>query len=75
MSEKLVKIGDLARTLNILPSTIHFYTQQGLLLYSATTQGGYRLYELTTASRRIKTIQQLQFKKRLTLDEIKKVLK
>lgn len=75
MSEKLVKIGDLARTLNILPSTIHYYTQQGLLAFSATTQGGYRLYEINGAMRRIKTIQQLQSKKRLTIEEIKQALK
>lgn len=75
MSEKLVKIGDLARTLNILPSTIHYYTQQGLLTFNATTQGGYRLYDLSGASRRIKTIQQLQLKKRLTIEEIKRALK
>jgi DNA-binding transcriptional MerR regulator len=75
MPAKLVKIGDLAKELRLLPSTIHFYTQQGLLRFATTTRGGYRLYHLARASQRLKTIQHLQNKKRLTINEIKRTLR
>lgn len=67
----LLKIGELAKEINKLPSTIHFYTQEGLLKPQSLTKGGYRLYERQYAIRTIKQIEKLQNQKRLTIEEIK----
>lgn len=70
--EKLIKIGELARSARVLTSTIHFYTQEGLLKFAKVTPGGYRLYDSDVSLRRLQKIQTLQTKKRLTIAEIKK---
>ncbi|MFW0837858.1 MAG: MerR family transcriptional regulator [Candidatus Komeilibacteria bacterium] len=70
-----IKIGQLAKRVGCLPSTIHFYTQEGLLTVAGTTRGGYRLYEEKYALDRIERIHKLKTKQRLTLAEIKKVLR
>ena len=70
----LVKIGELARRFSVLPSTIHFYTQEGLLKADSVSRGGYRLYDLDKALSRLQKIVWLQSKKRLTIGEIKKLL-
>lgn len=70
----LVKIGELARRFSVLPSTIHFYTQEGLLKADGFSQGGYRLYNPDKALSRLRKIEWLQNKKRLTIGEIKKLL-
>lgn len=67
-----LKIGQLARLANVLPSTVHYYTKEGLLKYADETQGGYRLYAKRSALARIKEIQSLQNNKRLTITELKK---
>lgn len=67
----LLKIGELAREIDRLPSTIHFYTQEGLLKPQSLTKGGYRLYEKQSAIRIIKQIEKLQYQKRFTIEEIK----
>jgi len=72
---KLLKIGELAKTIDRLPSTIHFYTQEGLLKPADHTQGGYRLYEKNIALQRIKQIEKLQLQKRWTIEEIKNYFK
>lgn len=69
-----LKIGQLARQAGVLPSTINFYTNEGLLKSSVRSQGGYRLYEPVYAVAQIKKIQKLQNEKRLTIEEIKKSL-
>ena len=66
-----LKIGELARQVGVLPSTINFYTNEGLLKSGNRSQGGYRLYESVYALAQIKKIQQLQDEKRLTIAEIK----
>jgi len=71
----LIKIGELARLADVLPSTIHYYTKEGLLKFAAETQGGYRLYHKGQAMERMKTIRKYQYKLRLTMAEIKKKLK
>ncbi len=71
----LLKIGQLAQEIGRLSSTIHFYTQEGLLKPYSYTQGGYRLYEKNEALRRIKLIEKLQKDKRLRIEEIKKYFK
>ncbi len=75
MSLELIKIGELAKLAKVLPSTIHYYTKEGLLNFAAETPGGYRLYDKTKTLKRIRIIQDLQSKNRLTINEIKKKLK
>ena len=70
----LIKIGELARRFSVLPSTIHFYTQEGLLKADSVSRGGYRLYDADKAMSRLRKIVWLQSKKRLTIGEIKKLL-
>ena len=70
----LVKIGELARMFSVLPSTINFYTREGLLPADGFSQGGYRLYDPQKALKILNKINDLQNKKRLTIKEIKKTL-
>ena len=74
-SHHLVKIGQLAREFDVLPSTINFYTREGLLPENGRSRGGYRLYDKNQALRRLEQISQLQKARRLTIEEIKKLLK
>jgi DNA-binding transcriptional MerR regulator len=75
MKNKLFKIGQLARLVGVLPSTINFYTNEGLLKATERSRGGYRLYERDYALARIKKIQKLQKEKRLRIEELKKFFK
>ena len=68
----LLKIGELAQAARVLPSTIHYYTREGLLKFAGQSPGGYRLYDRSDALRRLKEIQQLQDRRRLTIKEMKK---
>lgn len=70
----LIKIGELARILQVLPSTINFYTREGLLPEDARSQGGYRLYDQDKAVKKLRRIFGLQEQKRLTIEEIKKII-
>lgn len=70
---RLVKIGEIARAYGLLPSTINYYTREGLLPEDARSVGGYRLYHFEKTVERLKKIEYLQVKKRLTIDEIKKM--
>jgi len=71
----LLKIGELAKEVGVLPSTINFYTNEGLLKEGGRSQGGYRLYEPSYAIAQIRKIQKLQDQKRLTIQELKKLFK
>jgi len=73
--ENLLKIGELARLAGVLPSTIHYYTREGLLNYAEETRGGYRLYHKGQALRRLATIHKYQQHQRLTVEEIRRKLK
>lgn len=70
--ERLLRIGELARAVNLPTSTIRFWTNGGLLKVAKTTEGGYRWYGEGSVDviERIKALQA----KRLTLDEIKQQL-
>jgi cell filamentation protein, protein adenylyltransferase len=70
--EKLLKIGELAKRVNVPNSTIRHWTKQGLLQVAEITDSGYQLYapESVTRVRRIKRLKN----KRLTLDEIRNEL-
>ena len=72
--QNLVKIGLLAQLYGILPSTINFYTREGLLPEDARSRGGYRLYNRDKTLELLKRIDYLQNTKRLSITEIKKVL-
>jgi len=74
VDKKLVKIGELAKMFSVLPSTINFYTREGLLKADGFSQGGYRLYNPERAMKTLEKIDYLQNKKRLTIVEIKKLL-
>ena len=74
-NKNLVKIGELASLFSVLPSTINFYTREGLLPADDHSQGGYRLYNSKKALDILKKIDYLQNEKRLTIEEIKKTLK
>jgi len=41
----LLKVSEVAKEGNVLPSTIRYYTDIGLLKVKTLTDGGYRLYE------------------------------
>ncbi|MFA6604548.1 MAG: MerR family transcriptional regulator [Patescibacteria group bacterium] len=69
-----IKIGELAKLFSVLPSTINFYTREGLLKEARRSQGGYRLYDPSKAMQVLKKIAELQNKKRYTIEEIKKLL-
>ncbi len=71
---KLIKIGELARKFSVLPSTINFYTREGLLPEDGRSQGGYRLYDPQKALKKLEKIEYLQTKKRYTIEEIKKLI-
>lgn len=70
----LLKIGQLARLTGVLPSTIHYYTNEGLLSATERSQGGYRLYAAASVQR-VKHIQRLQAVRRLTISEIRQQLR
>ncbi|MFA5859245.1 MAG: response regulator [Elusimicrobiota bacterium] len=67
----LVKIGKIAEEIGVLPSTIRYYTNLGLLKTYGRTQGGFRLYDYEETLHRLKILKQLEDEKRYTLDEIK----
>ena len=70
MKSRLFKIGQLAKLAGVLPSTINFYTIEGLLETADRSRGGYRLYP-PSALERVKLIRQLQEVHRLTITEIR----
>ena len=74
ISNKLVKISYLAELFSVLPSTINFYTREGLLPEDGRSKGGYRLYNPDRALKILEKIDYLQNKKRLTIKEIKKLI-
>ncbi len=71
--DKYLKTGQIAKLADILPSTVRYYTNIGLLRVSGYTQGKYRLYEKEKTLSDIRRIQGL-IKKRYHLDEIKSML-
>ncbi len=72
-SEKLLKIGELARKVGMSNSTIRHWTKEGLLEVAEITDVGYQLYSLDM----VETIEQIHSlkKQRLTLKEIKEQFK
>jgi DNA-binding transcriptional MerR regulator len=67
----LVKIGQLARLAGILPSKVRYYVKEGLLNPVDRTRGGYFLFEKSESLSRLRLIDKLKNKERLSLAEIK----
>lgn len=59
MSEKLLRIGELAEQAGVSTRTIDYYTTLGLLSPAERTPGNYRLYQ-PDAIDRVATIRQLE---------------
>jgi len=69
----LLKIGEMARLAGVLPSTIRYYTEVGLLKPAATTPGGQRLYDKEDTLGKIRMIKNIE-RQHLPLQTIKKIL-
>lgn len=74
ISGKLLKIGELAKETSETIHTLRYWTKEGLLKVNQFTEGGYQLYS-PGMIKRAKKIRRLQTEKRLTISEIKKLLK
>ncbi|UCM93288.1 Fic family protein [Candidatus Tisiphia endosymbiont of Melanophora roralis] len=72
LSEKLLRIGKLAKAVNETVSTIRFWTKEGLLEIADVTKSRYQLYSPEMIEQCIE-IQRLKTQK-LTLNEIKDML-
>ena len=70
----LIKTGQLAKRAGILPSKVRFYVQEGILHPESQTPGGYCLFDGREAIERLREIDELQSKQRLTIQEIKQKL-
>ena len=69
----LLKIGEMARLAGVLPSTIRYYTQIGLLEPAGTTAGGQKLYDKEYALSKIRMIKSIE-RQHLPLQTIRKIL-
>jgi len=70
----LLKISEIAKKSGVLPSTIRYYTDIGLIKVKGTTEGGQRLYseeEVISILRKIKWFSQ----KGYSINKIKEILK
>ncbi|MCC8372451.1 MAG: Fic family protein [Rickettsia endosymbiont of Pseudomimeciton antennatum] len=72
LSEKLLKIGELAKAVNETVPTIRFWTKEGLLEIADITKSRYQLYSPDMIKQCTK-IQRLKIQK-LTLNEIKNLI-
>ncbi|MXY44326.1 MAG: MerR family transcriptional regulator [Dehalococcoidia bacterium] len=70
----LIKTGQLAKGAGILPSKVRFYVREGILIPVDQTPGGYCLFDGAAAIERLREIDELQSKERLTIQEIKQRL-
>jgi DNA-binding transcriptional MerR regulator len=69
----LLKIGEMARLAGVLPSTIRYYTEIGLLEPAGTTIGGQRLYSKEDTLSKIRMIKNIE-RQHLPLQTIKKII-
>lgn len=68
-SEKLLKIGELAKATNQTTPTIRHWAKEGLLQIAEITESGYQMYDEEMIER-VKNIEKMK-QKRLTLTEIR----
>ena len=73
-NKMLIKTGQLAKQAGILPSKVRFYVREGILHPVGQTPGGYCLFDGTEAIERLREIDELKSKQRLTIQEIKRKL-
>ncbi|MCL4353129.1 Fic family protein [Patescibacteria group bacterium] len=71
--EKLLKIGQLAKTAGISASALRFYVGRGLIAPEAHSEGGFMLFKQGIAEK-IKKIKKLQREERLSINAIRKSL-
>jgi len=69
----LLKIGEMAEKAGLLPSTIRYYTDMGLLKVAVTTDGGHRFYNPNETMERLQKIKRMMAKG-LTLTDIQSQL-
>ena len=72
-SQDLLKIGEMANLAGVLPSTIRYYTEIGLVEPAGTTPGGQRLYDKEDTLSRVRMIKNIE-KQRLSLQKIKEII-
>ncbi|MBA3052020.1 MerR family transcriptional regulator [bacterium] len=70
LEKGLMKVGEIAEEAGVMPSTVKFYTAEGLLDVVDRTMGGYRLYDRDKTVRRVIAIRQMT-SRRLSLSELK----
>lgn len=70
LEKGLMKVGEIAEEAGVMPSTVKFYTAEGLLDVADRTLGGYRLYDREKTVRRVIAIRQMTAR-RLSLSELK----
>lgn len=73
MNEKKLKIGQVAERSGELPSTIRWWTTNGLLTVVDKTKGGLFLYP-ESAVETARKIRSLQHEQRMKIEEIKAVI-
>ena len=72
-SQDLLKIGEMAKLAGVLPSTIRYYTEIGLVEPAGTTPGGQRLYDKEDTLSRVRMIKNIE-KQCLPLQKIKEII-
>lgn len=73
LANGFLKIGEVAREAGVLPSTVRYYTDIGLLKVADRTVGGYRLYDREETLDRLQTIKKMNGN-RPTLAQIRQQL-
>jgi len=63
LEKGLLKLGEVAEEAGVRPSTVKFYTMEGLLEPVVFTRGGHRLYERESTVQKIITIRQMTSRK------------
>lgn len=69
----LLKIGEMAKLVGVLPSTIRYYTKLGLLEVAGTTPGSQRLYDKEDTLTKVRMIKNIE-RQHLPLQTIRKIL-
>jgi CheY-like chemotaxis protein len=69
-SKNLLKISEVAREAGVLPSTVRYYTDIGIISVKSETKGGHRLYDRDSTVNKIRKIQFLNQQGK-SIEEIK----
>ncbi|MEA2081691.1 MAG: MerR family transcriptional regulator [Elusimicrobiota bacterium] len=70
LEKGLMKVSEIAEEAGVMPSTVKFYTEEGLLDVADYTAGGYRLFDREKTVRRVIAIRAMTAR-RLSLSELK----